>query len=188
MYAGKQNKGDVLNVDQVGALSEQYINFQFPLSDDKCEDVQNDVHVNQWTADQWLWGFFPLFWGHFIFLFTKNLTKLKSLLNKIVMNFCPVQHQEIKLDTVKSMNPNSDTRYILIYAFVIYLVTVVFLAFLNIKENQCELQKLVHISVTFVLYLKMPWQLVFNFPVVFDGSSCLLFLPYEEVIGKSHLW
>lgn len=50
MYAGKQNNWNVLNVDQVGALSEQFINFQCPhlkKGDDKCEDVQNEVHVNQ---------------------------------------------------------------------------------------------------------------------------------------------
>lgn len=50
MYAGKQNKGYVLSVDQVGTLSEQYINFQCPhlkKGGDKCKDVQNEVHINQ---------------------------------------------------------------------------------------------------------------------------------------------
>lgn len=45
-------------------------------------------------------GFFPLFQGHFLFLFNSDQIKLKSLLNKIVMNFCAVQLQQDRLDDI----------------------------------------------------------------------------------------
>lgn len=75
------------------------------------------------------------FWGHFVFLFTKDQVKLKELAEQNSYEFlsCAAWGGHGRW-YCQCINPDSDTRHILINPFVIYLITGDFLAFLNVED------------------------------------------------------